>query len=75
MIKIRCDKCGYTLTTNNIEKIENGYFYHDNHIKIKFTLIPESNHLLCEACQLQWLDFKQDAIPKIAKEFIGGDKE
>lgn len=75
MIKIVCDKCGYTLTTNNIEKIENGYLYHDNHIKIKFTLISESDHLLCETCQLKWLDFKENAMPRVAKEFIGGDKD
>lgn len=44
-------------------------------IKIKFTLIPESDHLLCETCQLKWLDFKENAMPRVAKEFIGGNKE
>lgn len=74
MIKIICDKCGYTLTTNDIEKIENGYSYCDDHIKFKFTVIPESDYLLCETCQLQWLNFKQDAMSRVAKEFIEGNK-
>ena len=75
MIKIICDKCGYTLSApdNNIAELENGYTYYDSRVKLNFARISGTDYLLCESCQFKWIDFEHNIMTEAAEKFIHSD--